>query len=151
MHPTLNWSGSLTKILGDSCLSGSTNSAIQVRALASTLPVSSGLGSDPGSGTGVWTEPGFESLLSLSLLLPSLLGGPGSGLGSPGFTSVIQAWLGHGVSDGLSGGLSYLWQYGGFWIGWGEFCYLLAMTDGISLEGWLRVAEQVLTMWNYLA
>ena len=43
----------------------------------STLPVSSGLGlgSDPGSGTGVWTEPGLESLLSLSSPSPLLLGG----------------------------------------------------------------------------
>ena len=42
-------------ILGDSCLSGSTNSVIRVRALASTLPVSLGLGSglDPGSGIAV--------------------------------------------------------------------------------------------------
>ena len=41
------------EILGDSCLSGSTNSAIRVMALASTLPISSGSGSDPGLGTGV--------------------------------------------------------------------------------------------------
>ena len=33
------------EILGDSCLSGSTNSAIQVMALVSTLPISSGSGS----------------------------------------------------------------------------------------------------------
>ena len=60
MHPTDSWW----------FLSGSTNSAIWVKALASTLPVSSGLGLDPGSGTGVWTEPGLELLPLLSLLLP---------------------------------------------------------------------------------
>ena len=50
-----NWSGSFTLILGDSCLSGSMNSVSWVRALVSTLPVSSGsgLGLGPGSGTGV--------------------------------------------------------------------------------------------------
>ena len=77
-------------------------------ALASTLPISSGSGLDPGSGTGVWTEPGLELLPSLSSPSPSSSGGPGSGSGSSGFTSVIWAWLGPGVFDGLLGGLSYL-------------------------------------------
>ena len=45
---------------------------------------------------------------SLSSPSPSSSGGPGSGSGSPGFTSVIRAWLGPGVFDGLWGGLSYL-------------------------------------------
>ena len=33
----------------------------------------------------------------------------------------------------------------------GGFLCLLAMTDGVSLDSWLWVAERVLTMWNYLA
>ena len=33
----------------------------------------------------------------------------------------------------------------------GGFLCLLAMTDGVSLDSWLQVAERVLTMWNYLA
>ena len=40
---------------------------------------------------------------------------------------------------------------GGFGLADGEFHCLLAMTDDVSLEGWLQVAEWVLTMWKYLA